>query len=269
MQTKEFLIIPNTKELKLYQEYNFNTFILPLENYSIGFDVYFNINEINKISLEYNTYVIINKMLHMSIYDFKKIYPKFNKNIKFIVEDIGLLNIIDKDRLILYENHILSNYKAINYLSTFGINNTVINNDLTIEEIDEIINKCNTNMYYYYISRNTLMYSRRYLVSNFNNYFNIKDNNNSYKIKEKFSKKELFVKEEEYGSVVKNDRIFCASKYLDHFDKLNLIVDLSNIDEVSTKIILSDINNKKLCDLIDSDYYFLENPIKYKVGDLK
>ena len=269
MQKKEFLIIPNTKELNLYTDYNFNTFILPLEDYSIGFDIKYNIDEINNISQKYNTYVIMNKMLHMSIYDFKELYPKFNKNIKFIVEDIGLVNIIDKDRLILFENHILSNYKAINYLNNLGINSSVINNDLTIQEIDEITNKCNTNMYYFYVCKNTLMYSRRNLVSNFNNYFNIKTNNNSYKIKEKFSKKELEVIEEKYGSVIKNDKIFCASKYLEHFDKINLIVDLSSIDPISTKIILADISNPKLCDLIDSDYYFLEHPIKYKVGDLK
>ena len=49
MQKEKYLIIPNKKELKLYEKYNFNTFILPLEDYSIGFDVYFNIDEINEL----------------------------------------------------------------------------------------------------------------------------------------------------------------------------------------------------------------------------
>ena len=35
------------------------------------------------------------------------------------------------------------------------------------------------------------------------------------------------------------------------------------------KIIIDNLSNKDLCELIDSDYYFLENKIAYKVGDLK
>ena len=50
MQKEEFIIIPNTKELKLYEEYDFNTFILPLKDYSIGYNVYYNVEEINELS---------------------------------------------------------------------------------------------------------------------------------------------------------------------------------------------------------------------------
>lgn len=67
MQKKEYLIIPNKKELDLYTSYNFNTFILPLEGYSIGFNVYYTIEEINELSLKYNLYVIMNKFLHKRI----------------------------------------------------------------------------------------------------------------------------------------------------------------------------------------------------------
>ena len=268
MQKKEYLIIPNTKELRLYDKYNLNVFVLPLKDYSIGYDVYFDIDEINELSNTHEIYVIMNKLLHRTIYDFEKLYPKFNKNIKFIVEDIGLFNIIDKDRLVLYENHILSNYKSINYLSDLGIKNVVINNDLTINEIEEIINKTKSNLYYHYVSKNMLMYSRRNLVTNFNKYFDLKDTD-SYLLSEKVSKKVLEIKDEKDGSVVRYSKIFCASKYLDKLDKLNLIIDLTSINEVSTSMILENLDNNKLCDLIDSDYYFLEHEIKYKVGDLK
>ena len=50
---------------------------------------------------------------------------------------------------------------------------------------------------------------------------------------------------------------------------MNLIINFTNIDSVSEKIILEEYNKANLCDLIDSDYYFLENDIKYKVGDIK
>ena len=267
MQKKEFIIIPNKKELDLYTSYNFNTFILPLEGYSIGFNVYYTIEEINELSLKYNLYVIMNKFLHKRIEEFRKIYSKFNSNIKFIVEDIGLTDVIEKDRLVLYENHILSNYKAINFLESLDIKNVVINNDLTINELLEIQEKTKSNLYYFYVSKNSLMYSRRNLVSNYNKYYNL-DNTNSYKLTEKVSKKVLDIYEENDGSVVYFDKIFCASKYIDKLN-MNLIINFTNIDSTSEKIILEEYNKTNLCNLIDSDYYFLENDIKYKVGDIK
>ena len=267
MQKKEYLIIPNKKELDLYTSYNFNTIILPLEGYSIGFNVYYTIDEINELSLKYNVYVIMNKFLHKKIEEFKKIYNKFNSNIKFIVEDIGLTDVIEKDRLVLYENHILSNYKAINFLGSLDIKNVVINNDLTINELLEIQDKTNSNLYYFYVGKNSLMYSRRNLVSNYNKYYNL-DNTNSYKLTEKVSKKVLDIYEENDGSVVYFDKIFCASKYIDKLN-MNLIINFTNIDNASEKIILEEYNKTNLCNLIDSDYYFLENDIKYKVGDIK
>ena len=267
MQKKEYLIIPNKKELDLYTSYNFNTFILPLDGYSIGFNVYYTIEEINELSLKYNVYVMMNKFLHKKIEEFRKIYNKFNSNIKFIVEDIGLTDVIEKDRLVLYENHILSNYKAINFLGSLDIKNVVINNDLTITELLEIQDKTNSNLYYFYVGKNSLMYSRRNLVSNYNKYYNL-DNTNSYKLTEKVSKKVLDIYEEVDGSVVYFDKIFCASKYIDKLN-MNLIINFTNIDNASEKIILEEYNKTNLCNLIDSDYYFLENDIKYKVGDIK
>ena len=71
MQEEKYLIIPNKKDLKLYEKYNFNTFILPLKDYSIGFNIYYDIDEINELSKECNIYVIINKLLHRKIDDFK------------------------------------------------------------------------------------------------------------------------------------------------------------------------------------------------------
>ena len=54
---KEKIILPNNKDLKIYKKYNINTFLLPLKNYSIGFNVYFNIEEINSLSEKYNIFI--------------------------------------------------------------------------------------------------------------------------------------------------------------------------------------------------------------------
>ena len=265
---KEIIILPNKKDLSIYKGYDINTFLLPLEGYSIGFNCSFSIDEVNELSKENKIYVLVNKFLHLGIESFRNIYDKFNKNIMFMVEDIGLSDVIDKDRIIIYENHILSNYKAVNFLNSLGYDNLVINNDLTIGELEEIIDKCECNLYYFYTSKNMLMYSRRNLVDNYNRHFKLNIHSKKYNLVEKVSKNILEITDYEDGSVVRNHRIFCASKYIDKLN-INLIIDFSDIDDVSEKVILENIDNSNLCDLIDSDYYFLENDIKYKVGDLK
>ena len=50
---------------------------------------------------------------------------------------------------------------------------------------------------------------------------------------------------------------------------MNLIINLSNLDPITTKMIIRNYDREELCNLILCDYYFLENEIKYKVGDLK
>ena len=267
MQKK--IILPNKRNLKFYKKYDINTFLLPLEGYSIGCDVYFDVNTINQYAKDYEVYVFMNKLLHRDIESFRTIYPKFDKSIKFVIEDIGLTDVIDKDRFVLYENHILSNYKAINYLDKLGINNFVINNDLTIDEIKEIIKRTNADLYYFYVSKNMIMYSRRNLVSSFNDHYKINKDKDSYVLDEISTHKILNIKEEMSGSTVRYSKIFCASKYLKDMNELFLIYDFSGIDGLNEKMILENLDNEKLCDLIDSDYYFLENDIKYKVGDIK
>lgn len=266
---KERIILPNKKDLSFYEKYNINTFLLPLDEYSIGFDVYFNLDEINELSNKYTIYVLINKFMHRNIETFSNLYNKFNKNIKFIFEDIGLYSVIEKQRSILYENHIISNYKAINFLNSIGYNNIVINNDLTISELKEIQKNTSSNLYYFYIAKNMLMYSRRNLVSNYNKYFGTKKDDLNYILREKVSNKLLQIKEEKDGSVVRYNKIFCASKYLNEIVSFNLIIDLTDINETSELMILENLDNENLHNLIDSDYYFLENDIKYKVGDIK
>jgi hypothetical protein len=112
------------------------------------------------------------------------------------------------------------------------------------------------------------MYSRRNLVSSFNDHYKINKGKSEYVLDEISTHKILNIKEEESGSTVRYSKIFCASKYLKEMNELFFIYDFSGIDDLNETIILENLDNEKLCDLIDSDYYFLENDIKYKVGDL-
>lgn len=257
-----FYIIPNNKDILL------DNLILPLEDYSIGFDVYYKVEEINKLSEKYNISVIINKFMHKT--DIENIGGILNKliNIKyFFIEDLGLTYFIPKEKVVISQNHIINNYDSINYFKELGFTSVLINNDLTIEEIKEIISNTSSNLFMYFISKNNLMYSKRHLISAFSDYKNnVLDNKKE--ISEKVSNYKLLIKEEECGTCIFNSKIFSANKYLDDLTSINKIINLSNINKEETNIILNNFKSKELNKLLEVDNYFLENKIAYKVGDL-
>lgn len=263
----KYLIIPNDNKIN---EYNTNSFIFPLLGYSVGFERYFNVEEINKYSTLYEVSIIINKFLHKEELEKIREIIKKLKNIKYyFVEDFGLNSILPKEKIVLFPNHIISNYETINYLDTLGYKSSVVSNELTIDELMEIRKNTNGNLFYMYVNKNNIMYSKRELLTNYYDFYDIKNRNKKVKLDENVSKHNLFFYEEDRSTTVFNNKIFCASKYIDKLSEYNLIINFNNIDDNTKKIILSNINNEKLCTLIDSDYKFLEEPIMYKVGDLK
>ncbi len=261
----DFYVIPNNKDVV------FNNLILPLKDYSIGFDVYYTVSEINSLSKKLNISVIINKFLHKE--DIKNIINIINEleidNIKYIfVEDLGLVSLLDNDKVVVSQNHIINNYDSINYFKSLGYSNILVNNDLTINELEEIISKTSSNLFMYFISKNNLMYSKRRLLTAFSNYKN-SDISKKEVITEKVSNHKLIIKEEKCGTCIFNKRIFAGNKYMSELSSVNKIVNLSNMDEFETKTILKYMDKVNLSDYIEIDDYFLDNVIPYKVGDIK
>lgn len=261
----DFYVIPNNKDVV------FNNLILPLKDYSIGFDVYYTVSEINNLSRKLNISVIINKFLHKE--DIKNIINIINEleidNIKYIfVEDLGLVSLLDNNKVVVSQNHIINNYDSINYFKSLGYSNILVNNDLTINELKEIISKTSSNLFMYFISKNNLMYSKRRLLTAFSNYKN-SDISKKEVITEKVSNHKLIIKEEKCGTCIFNKRIFAGNKYISELSSVNKIVNLSNMDEFETKTILKYMDKVNLSDYIEIDDYFLDNVIPYKVGDIK
>lgn len=261
----DFYVIPNNKDVI------FNNLILPLKDYSIGFDVYYTVSEINSLSRKLNISVIINKFLHKE--DIKNIINIINEleidNIKYIfVEDLGLVSLLDNDKVVVSQNHIINNYDSINYFKSLGYSNILVNNDLTINELEEIISKTSSNLFMYFISKNNLMYSKRRLLTAFSNYKN-SDISKKEVITEKVSNHKLIIKEEKCGTCIFNKRIFAGNKYISELSSVNKIVNLSNMDEFETKTILKYMDKVNLSDYKEIDDYFLDNVIPYKVGDIK
>lgn len=262
----KYYMIPNSKEIDSFKE----ELILPLKDFSIGFNVYFDADEIKEISKNKVVNVIINRFMHKddlqnikSIIDVIKPYVNL-----FFIEDLGLLSLLEKDKIVLYQNHIVNNYDSVNYFKELGINNIVINSDLTIEEIEEIREKVSSNLFIFGINKIALMYSRRLLLSSFDKYKNI-DSEKTKTIIEKVSKKPLIITEEEYGTTIFNSKVFSINKYLNRLNDFNIIINFSNLNEEETEKVMKHYKNEGINNMLEVDDYFLDNKIIYKVGDIK
>lgn len=258
----KFYIIPNSKDISSIKD----DLILPLKEYSIGYDVYFTIDEVNEISKSRKVSVVINKMFHKSLLDnFILIKDKLNVEYYFI-EDYGLSNILIKDKVVLMGSHIINNYVTVNSLNNIGYNNIVINNELTIDEIVNIRNNTTSNLFYTLIARNNLMYSKRPLLTSYYNHFNISERKVNTIIKEKTSKKELIIKEEDKCSCIFDKNIFSANKYINLLKGYNFIINLNNMTRSEVDIILNHYKDVEIDKYIYVDNYFLDNKIIYKLG---
>jgi len=256
----KFLLIPNSNNKKILFDYSFDGIILPLENFSIGFDFYFTISMINELSIKHNVYVIVNKFFHYKdILEFKRVFKKI-KNVKgYFIEDVGLVDIIGRKNIILFQNHIINNYESINYLNEIGIKDVVVSNELTKGEIYDIRKNTKSNLYYFLINRNMLMYSKRKLISNYFENFNIKSNEGKIVVKERVSRHELLVKEEGSSSCIFDGKIFVGELCeLDYY-----IININNMSEEEVCEVLN--NYKGEVNIFNKDNYFLKNKISYKV----
>lgn len=104
-----------------------------------------------------------------------------NYNIKgILVYDIGIFNLYKKLDLNydIYwaQEHLTTNYASINYWNNEGFDGVYLSNDITKEEISEILDSidCKTMMTMFgYIP---MFVSRRHIVNNYLDYFNLNDN---------------------------------------------------------------------------------------------
>ena len=258
----KYLLIPKSN----YENYFFDFFgiILPLKDYSIGFDYYFSVEEINELAKKTKVYVIINKFLHnKEIKEIKKIIDQLQNIKAYFIEDMGLTNIISKEQTIIYQNHILNNYESVNYLNTLGYKKYVISNELTLNELKEIKDKTTSELYYFLINRNMLLYSKRKLITNYMLNFNIKEETKKLNIKEKVSNHELIIKEENGSSVIFDKKIFSAFSYQKEINYDYFIINVNNMEDEEVKEILKNYKSGNIN--LDTDNYFLLNEIGYKV----
>ena len=241
-----YLLLVDNKNLisKLKEESNI-TFLFPVKGFTVGFNHPFALEEIK----EENAFIFVNRLLdHKGILAFKSLLKNLPSNIKGIVfDDIGVLEVLKTTPnslvKILFLNHFNCNYLSINTYLNYA-DSVVVSIDITEGEVEEILKRANKPLTLYTFGYVNIMYSRRKLITNYNEHFDkhlpfISEITNDLK-------QEFKIVENDYGTVIYPNEPFNGLRYrkYDHVlyhlinslfltdeEVINIIHSKSNLDE--------------------------------------
>lgn len=209
MISKILIYVDDIKHLEDYRKAGVAAFLFGLEGYCVGYKTY-SLEDIEEIDVS-NKYIILNRILGSEEIDnFKNIVMKF-KTIKGIVfEDIGIYQVLKKLNtkleMILFQNHFATNTKSVNFWLD-RVDSLFIGNELTKNELEVITDKAIKPVCIHLYGYNQVMYSRRLLLSNWEEEFNIPKEKTNV-ITDKATGIKFRAVENEYGTVMYSDKIF-------------------------------------------------------------
>ena len=245
--SKIAVIINNIKEAKDIQDY-IDAFLLPIENLSINYIHTFSLEKIKEIKkLNKEIFIIINKNIHKKeLFLLEKTLKEIeNLNINGIVfYDIALVNLKQKMHLktplVWNQEHLTTNYGTVNYWYNKGVEYAYLSSELTKREIDEIKNNAKAKLFVNVFGYIPMFTSKRHLVNNYLETFNLKSKNQNTIRKEG---KIYPINDTNLGTTVYSNYILNAVDI--DFNKIDYLVFNSNlIDEKDFINVLKDYKEK-------------------------
>ena len=209
MKTNSYLVVVTDTAFLNLKVKNIN-FLFPVKGYSVGIPKTFSLEEI----LIPHSYLYINRILdNESIEDLKEDLLKINANVEGICfTDLGVLKIV-KDlglslKLIYMQNHNTTNVQSINYYLEY-VDSVLVSTDITREEIETILDQAMKPLVVPYFSLVDVMYSRRKLLSNFQEEFGLEKKQEEI-LREGISTHDFVAVENAFGTVL------YAKKFIDY-----------------------------------------------------
>ena len=205
---KKILIVPNSKEMvDEYLTTDISGFVLSMENLSVNSACYFTIDDIKELVKKTDKEICISLNKTMTNEDLllleRTLIELNNLNVsKVLFYDLAIPSICKRENLkielAVFQDHLNASINSNMFYKKRGIHTTVITNDITMDEINDISKYQSLMMICYgYLP---IFYSRRYLITNYLNYVGEYKNNSLYNIQNKDDK--YIIEEEGYGPTV-------------------------------------------------------------------
>lgn len=267
MTSKIIIAVENTDYIEDYRKVGISTFLFPLEDYCVGYKTY-TLEEINKIEVS-NKYILINRVLDCkSVDNIKEILVKL-KNIKGIIyEDISIYMLVKELNLdlelIFFQNHFQTNLDSVNFWLDRA-DSVIISNELTKEEIHNIASSANKDICIHLYGYNQAMYSRRLLLTNWSNAFEL-DKNSENTIIDRATKVKFHVMENKYGTVMYSGNIFNGKELI---NENNIKYFYVNPTLINHNQVMSFLENIEFHNNENEDNGFLDRETIYKLKEDK
>ena len=241
-------IINNLDEAQNIIDY-IDAYLVPLKDLSINYVNTFSLKEIETITkFDKEVFVVINKNIHNNELSLLEQTLKEVDKLKvngIVFYDIAIVNIKNKlnlqTPLVWNQEHLSTNYGTVNYWYQKGIEYTYLSSELTKREIDEIKNNTEAKLFVNVFGYIPMFTSRRHLVKNYLDTFNLKSKNQNTIRKEG---KIYPISDTNLGTTVYSDYILNAVDT--DFGNIDYLVFNSNlIDENDFQNVLKDYRNHK------------------------
>ena len=148
--------------------------MLYIDKLSVNSSFYVNIDDISKIDFkDKKIYVVMNKIMHNNDLDMVRdnLSRLKDMDVKILFYDMSIYNISKElgmvDKLVIYQDHLNASILSNKFYYDLGITGSYISTDITGEELLEIKNNSNMEIYFTGYGYVPIFYSRRYLIKNY------------------------------------------------------------------------------------------------------
>ncbi len=296
--SKIYIPLPKKENIRLYLDHSFDGFLIGIKGFSYGFN--------NLVSLgDLSNYINIIKESNKDIFiTFNRLY--YNNEIDELKElissiiklditgicfsDIGVLNILNDlgfDKEILwYSNHLGTNSKTIEFLNKRNVNQFLLSNEITLDEIIKIKNNSNQMIGCTLYGHLNMATSSRKLLSNYFEFIGKEKEKDTYLMKDKLKNEEYIITEslntdfytkrvlngiKFYPELLENniDFIFLDDYMIENNNFYNVVEAFSSLrNNPNDKKFIKSLEKVVDTNTYEDTYYgFLEKKTVYKVED--
>lgn len=247
-----------------YRKAGVSAFLFGLEGFCVGYNTY-SLDEISKVDVS-NKYILLNRVLDCKDIDaLKEIITNISGVTGLVFEDIGVYNLV-KDlnlgiELILFQNHFGTNTKSINFWLD-RVDSMFVSNEITKEQISTIVDNVSKSVVLHLYGYNQVMYSRRLLLTNWSEEFDI-PNKNTNVIVDRATKVKFRAIENEFGTVMYSDKIFNGKELLGLNNVKFYYVNTMLVDHSDVIDFLTNVNHMS----DNEDNGFLDRETIYKLKE--
>lgn len=227
----KIMIMPTRDNLEDILSYT-NAILVGLKDMSVNMPDYFTLDEIKKIKnickeKNIEVFVALNKNMHT-----KDLEPLNNvlstiDNLEIngiFYYDISLVKYKEELKfntpLVWSQEHLTTNYATMNYWYSKDIKYTYVSSEITLDEIEMINKESNMNLIVPIFGYLPMFVSKRNLVNNYKDYFNLKDESFNYELEKEDRK--YPIDNNNLGTVVYSSSILNGLLEFEKLENLNI-----------------------------------------------